>query len=500
MSRVLEHLQHLAWVHGDKMALHDGATGLTYAQLWEAVSALREKLSAGAHSVVAVAGDNSLAWIVADLALLGLPLRVVPIPGFFSARQVEHVLQQAQVEILLGTNLDLALIPGLNPAQQCRLDDRLDIVACHRWVEHPYVGEYEKVTFTSGSTGTPKGVRLTLATLENTAAAIAETLAEIGIQSHLSVLPYATLLENCAGIYASMLRGVTIHVRNMAELGLQSPEQFNPLLLASVIQAVQPQATILVPQLLLALVTMAQRGLLKSNAFRFMAVGGGKVAPQLLQQADALNLPVFEGYGLSECGSVVTLNTPQCRKLGSVGKVLPHAQVVVDDDGEIIVRGPVMKGYLNEPELTSDSVATGDLGSCDGDGFVQISGRRKNMFITAFGRNVNPEWVEAELQCQLPIAQAALFGEARAQNSAVIVPRAGFDRRAVEDAVSRCNQLLPDYARVGRVILAHESFSVTNGMATANGRIRRAAVAEHFAYQLNQEEEDGIFPTIAAAN
>lgn len=500
MSVVLEQLRQLAMSRPDVIALHDGVRALTFAGLQAAVTRVRERIVAGDHAVVALAGDNSIAWLVCDLALLGLPVRVIPIPGFFSSQQIVHIFQQAQMEVVLATSTDIERVPGINPVQQCLLDDALDIVACRLPASSRYQGDYEKVTFTSGSTGSPKGVRLSLATLENTARGIADTLADIGIESHLSVLPYATLLENCAGVYAPLLQGVTVHVRKMAELGLSSPEQFNPLLLAGVLQSVQPHATILVPQLLLALVTMAQRGILSQKQFRFIAVGGGKVAPQLLQSADQLGLPVFEGYGLSECGSVVTLNTPTQRKHGSVGKVLPHARIHVNADGEIHVSGAVMKGYLGEPEITSGSVATGDLGSFDDEGFVQVSGRKKNLFITAFGRNVNPEWVEAELQCQLAIAQVAVFGEAMPVNTAVIVPRAGYSQLAVEAAVAQCNQSLPDYARVGRVILASESFTDANGLATPNGRVRRNAIAEHYSTQLNLEVDNGIFSPTAAAN
>lgn len=500
MSAVLERLQARAHSQGSVVALHDGNHGLTYAALQSAVMALRDRVRAIDCSVVALIGDNSIAWIICDLALLGLPVRVVPIPRFFSAHQVAHVLQQAQVDAVVGTTADLMAMPDVNPAQWQLLDAKWDLVACRRAVVSRYQGVYEKITFTSGSTGTPKGVRLGLSTLENTALAIAGMLQDVSIQHHLGVLPYATLLENCAGIYAPLLQGVTIHVRRMMQLGLQSPAQFNPLLLASVLQTLQPQATILVPQLLLALIALVQRGLLTAAAFRFIAVGGGKVSPSLLQQATEVGLPVYEGYGLSECGSVVTLNTPgQCR-VGSVGKALPHVHVHVDEQGEILVGGAVMKGYLGEPDRDGDLIATGDLGVLDEDGFLHVSGRKKHLFITAFGRNVNPEWVEAELQGQLAIAQAAVFGEAMPRNVAIIVPRTGFDAAAVETAVALCNQHLPDYARIGRIVLSPHPFTDANGMATSNGRLRRDVIAQHFSAELSQEVADDIFSATTTAD
>jgi long-subunit acyl-CoA synthetase (AMP-forming) len=298
---------------------------------------------------------------------------------------------------------------------------------------------------------------------------------------HLCVLPLATLLENIAGIYTPLLAGARIELRRMADIGLQGASGLDlPRLLGQVL-SLAPTSLILVPQLLMALVGAAERGMALPASLRFVAVGGGRVAPQLLQRAEALGLPVFEGYGLSECASVVCLNTPQARRLGAVGRPLPHLQVSLAEDGEVLVRGARMLGYLGEPAIGDDWLATGDLGHFE-EGFLVLHGRKKHQFITAFGRNVNPEWVEAELTQQAPIAQAWFHGEALPGNLAVLVPR----HEAVSDAeiraaVARVNATLPDYARVGQWLRADQAFSPANGLATANGRLRRAALWAHYA-------------------
>ena len=147
---------------------------------------------------------------------------------------------------------------------------------------------------------------------------------------------------------------------------------------------------------------------------RFAAVGGAPVSPRLLQRAADLGLPVFEGYGLSECASVVCLNTPGHHKPGSVGRPLPHLRLRVADDGEVTVSGQAFSAYLGEKPSAAGYWPTGDLGELDEDGFLYLRGRRRNVFITAFGRNVAPEWVERELTLEPAIAQAAVFGEAPA--------------------------------------------------------------------------------------
>jgi len=214
-------------------------------------------------------------------------------------------------------------------------------------------------------------------------------------------------------------------------------------------------------------------------------VGGGRVAPQVLDRAERLGLPVFEGYGLSECASVVCLNTPEARRIGTVGRPLPHVELRLADDGEVLVRGPQMLGYLGEPLQVGEWLATGDLGHFE-DGFLVLHGRKKHQFVTAYGRNVNPEWVEAELVQQAPIAQAWLHGEALAQNVAVLVPRyPELSDAGLQAAIDRVNAGLPDYARVHRWLRADAPFGASNGLATANGRLRRNALFNHYQSAIN---------------
>ena len=114
------------------------------------------------------------------------------------------------------------------------------------------------------------------------------------------------------------------------------------------------------------------------------------------------------------------MNTPHAHKSGSVGRPLPHVQLQIDADGEIHVGGIGALGYLGEPARAGAApIATGDLGYLDEDGFLYLTGRKKHIFITAFGRNVAPEWVERELLGEPEILQAAVFGESRPHNCAV---------------------------------------------------------------------------------
>jgi len=132
------------------------------------------------------------------------------------------------------------------------------------------------------------------------------------------------------------------------------------------------------------------------ESLRFVAVGGAPAPEALVEAAWALGIPVFEGYGLSECCSVVALNRPGARKNGSVGRALPGLKMSIDQQ-EIIVEGPsVMDGYLGGTDA-GRVWRTGDLGAIDADGYLTVHGRKDNLLVTAAGRNVSPEWIETLL-------------------------------------------------------------------------------------------------------
>jgi long-subunit acyl-CoA synthetase (AMP-forming) len=344
-----------------------------------------------------------------------------------------------------------------------------------------------KITYTSGTTGQPKGVCLEAKAMLAVATSLWQASQPCSIQRHLCVLPLATLLENIGGLYAPMLAGAVVELMPMAEIGFSGTSEFDDQRFLSALHRSQPNSLILVPQLLLMLVTAAEHGAAQPASLRFIAVGGARVSARLLRRAEALGLPVFEGYGLSECASVVCLNSPARRRIGTVGQPLPHVEVRIGEAGEVLVRGPRMLGYLNEAAPAGEFLDTGDLGHFE-DGFLVLHGRSKHQFVTAYGRNVNPEWVEAELVQQSPIAEAWLYGEALPANVAVLVPRRDdIPDSVLHAAVAAVNEGLPDYARVHHWLRAAEAFTPANGLATANGRLRRAALLDRYCNAIEQQ-------------
>lgn len=477
-------------LHPSAVALQGEFTSLSYLALQQAVEQVAQWISTEAPgSSLALAMDNSPAWIVIDLAALSLSLPHVPIPAFFSAEQKRHALADAGVQLLLTDQPESwqALCPEATPFATLEVAEQT--VTVLRLPARPHQQEAVKVTYTSGTTGTPKGVCLSATAMWQVAASIAQVTAQSALDRHFCVLPLATLLENVAGVYASLLVGATVVVHGSVQVGFTGSQ----CAIERLYHGLQHQAAtsvILIPELLQALLHYVQAGHAIPSSLRFVAVGGAKVDAGMLETAHQLGLPVYEGYGLSESASVVTLNLPSANRPGSIGQALPHMVLRVDSHGELWVRGANYLGYSGEHgalvRAVQDAegfIATGDLAHQDADGYWYLHGRKKNMFITSFGRNVSPEWVESALHAA-GIAQACLFGESRPFNTAVVVLRHGQTEVQISQLLSQVNARLPDYARVGRWVAAEAAFSPANQQLTANGRLRREHIWQHYQSQI----------------
>lgn len=474
-------LDALNGIDGTLPAIEDGALRLSYADLQRSIASERRWLQSMGVRRCALLADNSARWILSDLALLACEATNVPIPPSFTRQQAAHVLDDAGIEWVLSDAADR--FSRDHPAfVQVASSHRTGLKLLRR--ERPAhamswrVG-ISKVTYTSGSTGAPKGVCLGQGAIQAVTQSLVAATAGLGIQTHLCLLPLATLLENIAGVYVPLTMGAKVIARPCQSMGV-SYSGLNLTLLLRTIESTLPESMILVPELLRVLVRAVRGGWRAPSSLRFIAVGGGAVSTELLQQSHDAGLPVFQGYGLSECASVVCLNTPAHDKPGSVGRPLDHARVRIDREGEICVSGATMAGYLGGPEHPEQEVRTGDLGEIDADGFVYVRGRVKDMFITSMGRNITPEWVECELTSEPAIAHAVVSGEARPHAVALVVANAGTSESSIEQAIARANSRLPDYARVRRWASFPEAPTLANGLLTANGRLRRADILTRY--------------------
>ncbi len=414
---------------------------------------MRPALPAGTR-VMATLLDNGPGFVALDEAAAAAGVVHVPLPLFFTPAQVAHALQAAGADTLVTAD-------GVQ---------RLPFAAV------PLPAGTAKISFTSGTTGSPKGVCLRGDSLGAVADGLIAAMAPLGITRHLNALPFAVLLENVAGLLAPRRHGVEVVSLPLREVGLTGSSQFDPACLHAAVQRHGAQSLILLPQMLRAWVAwLAATGQRAPASLKLVAVGGAAVGAPLIEAAHALGLPAGEGYGLTEGASVQTLNLPGAQRPGSVGRALPHARLRVGADGGIEVAGALFAGYLGDPSPVPAWWPTGDLGRIDDDGFVWIDGRRRNVLITAYGRNVSPEWVETALRSQPAVAQAVVFGDGAPALGAVLWPtRPEADLGA---AVEAANATLPDYARIARWTRGRAAFDASTGLATANGRPQRAAIA-----------------------
>ena len=172
---------------------------------------------------------------------------------------------------------------------------------------------------------------------------------------------------------------------------------------------------------------------------RVPVTGAAPISEHLMEWFHAIGVDIMEGYGQTECAGVSHLNRPGNIKLGTVGRTLPGVECQIDEDGEILVRGPnVFEGYLHNEEATEETIVdgwlrTGDIGELDSDGFLSITGRKKQIIITAGGKNLSPEKIENALKTSPYIKEAVAIGDQRKFISALVQ----IDADAVGDWASR---------------------------------------------------------------
>ncbi len=489
MSAVIDAISARARTAPQTPALASADWQCSYGTLDTLIAETAEQIKALCTPAAPVAVDmgNSPAWLIVDLALAQAGLTSVPLPPFFTPQQREHALKDSGAGWLISDSAPHpapAVLTALPPGSGARRPGVQRLAGCRT----PLPEGTAKITYTSGSTGAPKGVCLPQDGMEQVARSLVEAIGSDYAGVHFSVLPLAVLLENVAGLYTALLAGGCCHIEALDRIGFANPFMPDFKVLAERLRARRATSAIMVPEILGGLISVLESTGESLPDMRLIAVGGARVAPQLLDRAKALGLPVYQGYGLSEAASVVALNTPADHDAATAGRVLPHVAFELDDSGEIIIHNPAFLGYAGG-KPASVPFHTGDLATLDAHGRLIIEGRKSNLLISSFGRNISPEWVESELLAEPQIAQALVYGEARPALGALIVP-SGFDvdDAALAAAIARANERLPAYARI-RHWAKTMPFTPANGLATGNGRPRRKAILQEHAKMIERSYE-----------
>ncbi len=259
------------------------------------------------------------------------------------------------------------------------------------------------------------------------------------------------------------------------------------------------------------------RGLF-GGRIRLAVSGAAPINPEILRFFDAAGVLVLEGWGMTETSTAATISTPEDFKVGAIGKPFPGCEVKIADDGEILVKGPnVFQGYHKNPEATAETIVdgwlhTGDIGEIEPDGFIKITGRKKDIIITAGGKNITPANLEAEIKQQPLVSQCVVVGDRRPYLVALVtldpeeavkyaqehnLPEDPAElaanpdvRAAIEAHVEKINENFARVEQVKKIAILPHDLSQESGELTPTLKVKRAVVA--------QKHEDAIEQLYAA--
>ena len=397
--------------------------------------------------------------------------------------------------------------------------------------------------YTSGTTGEPKGVMLTHNNVASNVLATCSVLAVSEADNTISFLPLSHILQRMAD-YVFFRSGCRLAYPRSMETLMEDMKVVRPTIVVSVPRiyekiyngvmdarglkkklidwavsvadrAIELRLSGKVPGGLLALQYRLADKLVFSKVknaiggrLRYFMSGGGPLAPTLNRFFNSIGMPILEGYGLTETSPVTNLNSLEASRIGTVGKTVPGTEIKIAGDGEIFVRGPqVMKGYYGRPDATAEVLdadgwfATGDIGEIDADGFLTITDRKKDIIVTAGGKNVAPQPIENLLKTNRFVEQVVMIGDRRRYCSLLIVPAfAALEEWASQNGISWSDRaelvtsapvlghmerevfaMLTDLApfqRPKKIALLEEEFSIENGFLTPTLKIKRRVVHE----------------------
>jgi long-chain acyl-CoA synthetase len=471
--------------------------------------------------------DNRYEWIVADLAMQLLGAINVPLhdslPAPAAAAQIAHSeprlamiakadladdLHRHAAGLLKADAIELIEAAGEAPA----LVERLAEFAVEegRQAIEPRLAAFDPdaiatILYSSGTSGEPKAVALTHANISSNAYAVIVGLAEPASERRMNFLPFSHIYARTCDLYAWLAGGSQIVLARSRETVIPDCARTQPTLINGVpyfyqrvgqkiAEAEAAGAAITLPQLF-------------GGNLRACICGGAALPVATFDFYHDRGLLMLPGYGLTESSPVISMSSPEEFRRGTVGKAIPGIEVRIAEDGELLTRGPhVMKEYWKDPELTQQTIRdgwlyTGDLGSIDADGFISITGRKKELIALSTGKKAVPTHIEGVLSREPLVFQSMVVGDNQPYLAALIVPdfellgkwaaEAGISAASPVDLIEApavvelyCERIrrqleaLPPYERVKRFRLLHEPFTVADGLLTPKLSLRRPLIQQ----------------------
>ncbi|HSJ64512.1 MAG TPA: long-chain fatty acid--CoA ligase [Gemmatimonadaceae bacterium] len=406
------------------------------------------------------------------------------------------------------------------------------------------------IIYTSGTTGEPKG---TMLSHDNLASNVHATGTVVPIRKNdevaLSFLPLSHVFERMAGHYLMYQNGITVAFAESMDLLVKNFAEVRPTIVTAVPRVYEkiyarvlenalagsaikkriffwargvgqrvadarlagraPSAALGVQAKLADRLVFSKLRARVGGRMRYFVSGGAPLAPEINKFFYSAGLTIFEGYGLTETSPVISVNTPEHFRIGTVGRPIPGVEVAIAADGEILTRGPhVMQGYYNKPEATAEAIDaegwfhTGDIGQLE-DGFLRITDRKKDIIVTAGGKNIAPQPIENQVKTNKYVSQAVMIGDRRKYPVMLVVPNfeqlerwakiknlIWTDRRQLlaldttrakmEKEVFGALQDLARYEMPKKIGLLENDFSIESGELTPKLSVKRRVVDERY--------------------
>ncbi|WP_341659466.1 AMP-binding protein [Vibrio sp.] len=446
---------------------------------------------------VGIVARNSSDWIVADLTCLFTGVTSLPLPQAFSLSQAQHLAKKCDVFICDGAGeatLRSKWKIGLDKKIYLRFEDVLSAsndqnVLLDLASQLP-TGRC-KIIHTSGTTSQPKGVELSTQAIVETYKSLSVSIPQTSQKAYLSLVPLSLLLEQVTGIYLPLINGGNVNFLP-PDMPIIGENKCDIKVIINWIKRVQPTAITAPPILIEGLLKEIQHGdeqlLHYLQNTPHITCGGARVATHTLKQLRELGVDAYQGYGLSENASVVSVNTTQHNRLGSVGRPLPHVEVRIAKSGCIEIKSPsLFSGYSGQDPssclVDKDGwLDTGDIGYLDEENYLYVSGRKKNILCLPNGINVYPEEIESELQKQTGILAAVMFLDDLLGTVILLKVNSDiFDKAAIEKWMDK---EFSEVERPNYLWVMDKSDVTLDNLFTVTDRPKREAIKDKFK-QLN---------------
>jgi long-subunit acyl-CoA synthetase (AMP-forming) len=506
-----------------------GAVEITYAEFAARVRSLTEglhSLGVGRGDTVALMLTNRPEFSLADTAAMHLGATAFSVYNTSSAEQASHLFRNAANRVVVTERqfLPQVLAARTSEIEHIVLVDgavpgtiTLDELGQRRVPGFDFDAIWRAVVpddvvtliYTSGTTGPPKAVQLTHGSVLFQSRGVAEVLGITAGGHGISYLPSAHVGDRCLAHYgASLCHGATSTlVADHRQVGLALAE-VRPTAFGGVprvwekLKAGLEAAGVTDPTKLPEPVKAAVRAKIGLDQTAWRITAAAPASTEVMQYFAALGLPLIEGWGMSEASCFGTLNPPHDVRMGTVGKPLPGVEVRIAEDGEMLVRAPlVMKGYRGDPEKTAEAIDpdgwlhTGDIAQIDGDGYVSIVDRKKEIIINSAGKNMSPANIELKLRAASRlIAHAVCIGDRRPYNVALIAVdremcagRAADELRpAIEAAVAAANAELSRVEQIKRFAIVETDWLPGGDELTPTMKLKRRPILQKYAAEIEQ--------------